>query len=116
VPPTVVRVVQAQVRDAYIDNARHVPDVEAIANRNASEFRRCSERARSFRVPTSWTLGLEFDIAADGSVASEKPIGLASVLPDIAQCIDGLVRQWRFPHPDSSAPWHIDANLVVFLQ
>jgi hypothetical protein len=115
-PPTEVRVVRAEVRDAYIDNARHGPIVEAIANRNASEFRRCGERARRVRVPGSWTLGLEFDIGSDGSVISEKPIGLASALPDIAQCIDGLVRQWHFPKPDSKAPWHVEANLVLFLQ
>jgi len=116
VPLTAVRVVGAEVHNAYIDNARHVPDVEAIANRNASEFRRCSERARRVRAPGSWTVGLEFVIGDDGSVTSETPNGLASTLPEIAQCIDGLVRQWHFPRPDSKPPWHIEANLVVFLR
>jgi hypothetical protein len=115
-PVTTVHVVKAEVHNAYIDNARHVPEVEAIANRNASEFRRCSERARRVRVSASWTVGLEFDIGADGSVISEVPNNLASALPEIARCIDEQVRQWHFPRPDSKAPWHIEANLVVFLR
>jgi hypothetical protein len=67
-------------------------------------------------VSASWTVGLEFDIGADGSVISEVPNNLASALPEIARCIDKQVRQWHFPRPDSKAPWHIEANLVVFLR
>jgi hypothetical protein len=67
-------------------------------------------------VPNSWAVGLDFDIGADGSVTAETPNPLASAFPDIAQCIDGLVRQWRFPPAAPKPPWHIEANLLVFFE